>query len=121
MTLIKIKIPNKYDMFLQKLLAGIGEDGTKWIVSNSDDGTEVLDRNSNSLFKKNEYSNNEFYNLISSNDYYLIFVNLSKKDKEGNMNLTLKVIDSTIVEINTDNSHYINQIKENCKKYDILI
>ena len=121
MAYIKIKIPDEYGMFLKILLAGIGDDRTKWIVSDADDGTEVLDKNSNSLFKKDEYSNNEFYHLISSNDYYLIFLNLLKKDKEENIDLTLKVIDSTIVEVNTDNYCYINQIRENCKKYDIPI
>jgi len=109
---IEFKIPNKYGMFLKDILQGIEDDSSKWIVSYE----EVLFDGTTHLFEKDEYSEKEFKDLISSPNYYLVFLNLSRMLPNGEKDLTLIIDDNIFVDVYSNKSYLLEKIKTNCEK-----
>lgn len=109
---IEFKIPNKYGMFLKDILQGIEDNSSKWIVSEE----EVLQKDAEPLFTKEEYSEKEFKTLISVPNYYLIFLHLSRILPDGTKDLHLIIIDNIFVEVYSDKQYLLEKIKINCEK-----
>lgn len=122
---ISFEIENKYDNYLCKILDGVTSSFDNIMVSG-----EVLDKNGDSLFKKNIYTKNEFESIIKKEDYYIVFLSLAIYDKTSNMSyisnlscykkykpkLYLQVCDSTFVSLYSFNDNIVCKAKGNAIK-----
>lgn len=84
---IRFKIPNEYDVFLNKILKGIDSKSFFWRIVeeeayqvNADDSFD----NSKDLFDEKWYTNKKFKELISAKSNYIIFLNLQLYNKKSN-------------------------------------
>jgi|GEM_PF-3250734 len=122
---IKFKIPNKYDVFLKKILHNIGNDKTIWIIE--DDEIFLLKNGSIlesiNLFERDIYSNDDFKNIIDKT-HYAIFAEIKLIDKSENIEeirlginknyiLKISIIDNIFVEVYSEDKELLNIIKAN--------
>ena len=128
MNKLKFKIPNKYDVFLKKILHNIGNDKMIWIIEDVE--IFLINNGSNleslNLFESVEYSNADFKNIIDKT-HYAVFAEIKLFDKSEsieeihlgiNKNYVLKIsiIDNIFVEVCSENKELLNIIKTNVIK-----
>lgn len=122
---LRFEIPNKYDMYLTKILSNLATDNYYWLINNE----EILTYTGN-LFSKNIYTDDEFKSIISSQEYYLIFaeIKLSKSKKMVEFNnymdfknsdceIVILVVDSSMVDIYVKNIEVLKILKKNVETY----
>lgn len=91
---IEFKIPNEYNKYLFKIFENINlSDYIFYIPEN-----ELIDKNSKYIFEKEIYDYNEIKQIISSNNYYLIFLKLQIYKE----NIKYKIINNYDDFINSD-------------------
>lgn len=122
---ISFEIENKYDNYLCKILDGVTSSSDNIMISG-----EVLDKNGNSLFKKDIYTKDEFESITKKKDYYIVFLSLAIYDKTSNMSyisdincykkykpkIYLSVCDSVFVSLYSFNGDVICKVKKNAIK-----
>ncbi len=128
---IEFKIPNVWGTVLNKILDDIKLDDLIFKINFE----EVFAENNEFLFNKDIYTGLEFSELIKTENYYPIFLNLKLYDKDtnyeenienyddflnSNCKLILTIVDCEFVEVYSKNTDYLNIIKENAIKNNFL-
>lgn len=124
---IRFEIPNSYDKFLGKILEGTFLDNTYWNIINS----EVFKEDGNNLFEKEINHSKDLKRIITSEDYYVVFITMQLYEnntkianiKEYNdylnsdCKLFMTIVDNGIVDIFSKEEKLLEIIKSNVKKY----
>ena len=125
---IKFRIPNKYNTFLGKLLENTFFDNEYWNII----GSEVYKEDGNNLFEKEINYSNEVKNIITSENYYVIFVTMQLYDDKNeitdikgyndylnsNCKLLMTIVDNEFVNIFSKQEELLEKIKSNVQKYN---
>ncbi len=122
---ISFEMPNKYDVFLLKILKNVDfKDGIWKVVYD-----EVLNERATNFFNKEIYLNAEFKELIKTT-HYPIFLTLqlyNKSDRfseiksyddyfNSDCKLLLIVVDNTFINVYSKDKVILKQIKSNAKE-----
>ena len=67
---LEFEIENKFDNYLYKILKNISTDNYVWEIIDDD---AFCEKNMGFLFEKDEYNNDDFFELIKNNKSYIIF------------------------------------------------
>lgn len=115
-------IPNQWGNFLSKILDGVSIQNGIWKLAEE----EILIKEGNYLFDKTIYNDEEFKQLINSNEYYIIFANIQLYSehedevirnyidyKKSKCTLILSVIDNIYVQVYSKDLTMLNQINKN--------
>ena len=125
---IKFRIPNKYNTFLGKILENTFFDNEYWNII----GSEVYKEDGNNLFGKEINYSNEVKNIITSENYYVIFVTMQLYDDKNeitdikgyndylnsNCKLLMTIVDNEFVNIFSKQEELLEKIKSNVQKYN---
>lgn len=123
---ITFKLPNTYDIFIEKILSGIDMDKYVWKI----DEDQVFISGGDFLFTSDIYAGQKFKRIISQSSYYVVFLNLQAFQDgnslneikvyndflESNCELIVLVSDSIFVTIYSKNRKDIEAIKLNAQK-----
>lgn len=122
---LKFVVKNEYNNYLYKILEGINSKGKIWKVLEDDifyrDGV---------LFDNECYNNNDFFNIIKKDDYYIVFCNIQmygdfsaasliEKPSDFIKNqceLVLLITDNIFVEVFVKSEENFNRILLNLEK-----
>lgn len=122
---ISFEMPNKYDVFLSKILKNVDfKDGIWKVVYD-----EVLNERGTNFFNKEIYLNAEFKELIKTT-HYPIFLTLQLYNKSDRFSeiesyddyfnsackLLLIVVDNTFINVYSKDKAILKQIKSNAKE-----
>lgn len=126
---IRFEIPNEYDKFLQKIFRNIKTKHNTWRIV----ADEIIKEDGNWLFTKDRYNDKEFRNLISMNNYYLIFARIEcyKNNNFSNIadytsfinsdcKLLIVIIDSIFVDIYVKEEEILEQLSLNAIKNNFI-
>lgn len=125
---IKFKIPNSYNTFLGKILENTFFDNEYWNII----GSEVYKEDGSNLFEKEINYSNELKNIITSENYYVIFVTMQLYDDNNeitdikgyndylnsNCKLLMTIVDNEFVNIFSKQEELLEKIKANVQKYN---
>ncbi len=123
---IEFKIPNKYNKYLLKIFENINLSDYIFLISED----EVIDRKGNYIFVKSVYDYNDFQQIVSLKDYYLIFFKMQLYKKtinnkiinnyqdflDSDCELIMFVTDCQFIQIYCKNIDLFSQIYNNVLK-----
>ncbi len=126
---ISFEVPNKYDVFLSKILKNVDFEEGVWKVVND----EVLSERGTNFFNKEIYLNDEFKELIKTT-HYPIFLTLQLYNKSDRFNeiksyddyfnsdckLLLIIVDNTFIDVYSKDKTILKQIKVNAKENSFI-
>lgn len=122
---LKFIIPNKYDIFLKKILNNIGDSETIWRIEDEEifllKNGSILE--SINLSDNDTYLNDDFKNIINET-HYVIFAEIKLYDKKEIIGkskpvdnkdyiLRLSIIDNIFVKVYSEDKEILNIIKTN--------
>lgn len=103
---IEFEIPNKYGKILKQIFNNVELNKYKWIISND----EVHNQNGEFLFDYETYNGKNFNDLISKEDYYLVFLDLfGINNIDSSLEFELSIVDCIFC--NMKIKHYDNFVK----------
>lgn len=129
---LDIRVKNEYGNYLYKIFNGIDFSKYVWVI-NSDD--IIYPENSDinqGLFGSDVLSGSDFFNCISKESYYLIFVDIKaypvgsdrieiktfEDFSKSNCEMVLLCTDSTFVEFYSKDRTSLDKVYSNCIKND---
>lgn len=124
---IMFKIPNEYGNYLKQILNGIDSNNYIWKIKED----EIYINGDNNLFETKKYTNDEFKNIISQDNYYTIFANIELYEIEDKIAinnyadflkssciLILLITDNEFVEVYSKNIDILTAIYRNALNND---